>query len=372
MAKTGEEYSVTKYSHHCELLKQTKLQLDKVTETGRELMNKEAFAVLAKKHKAWAILEKQKILKSYLSKFKGLGDYIASDDRIHANFSACLGEHGGTSTGRLATSQPSLQNLPNKAIMKKCFKPEPGWLVGEIDLKQAEVRVMAMLSNCANLKAIFENPEVDPYKSMAVKIWGLNSVEDVTKEMRSVAKVGILAKLYRQDVSAFWDSAKQVVPITKQEAEKFYEDFNSSFPEILEFQKGLIESAREGKAVGTVFGRQRFFTYPGSEYADAEVDRQVVNYPVQSTSSDITLWGMMYLMKDRELSQWIQVVNTVHDSVWFLVREDADMEWVKNRIGSLLCFKESNQRLPMSIPLSVNLDADIKIAKDFGELVMMK
>ena len=369
-AITGKPFNVNSWIDQVQLLEQTGLEVPDTTATGRPRLDKTALAELAKMDPSWRYLEALKSHTSMLSKFLDpLKAHIDEKDRIHTSYRIAKSESssedsmdigGGTETGRLSSADPNLQNLKKDQNLRMMFTPRPGYRMVEVDYAQFEVRIMAWVSDCVNMREVFE-AGVDPYKLNASKVWKYPRWQDVTKEHRTLAKVGTLAKIYRQHVEQFATRNG----ISMAEAEEFYAAFDREYPEFLAFQEDVIRQARSGEVVVTVTGRRRTFTYDGSS-RDHHVDNEACNNMVQGPASDITCFKGHLLMRTPAVKEGSVIpVNLVHDSIWAEVRDDANFDRNVRSIVRVM----TDPFLPIaSIPLNVPLGVAVKVGPNLGKM----
>jgi len=267
-----------------------------------------------------AILEyraAKKLLSTYIDPFPG---YISPvDGRVHTTFNQAL-----TSTGRLSSSNPNLQNIPIRTergrLIRKAFVPgEEGWSILSADYSQIELRIMAHLCGDEHLTKAF-NEGVDVHAATASKIFK-RPVEKVTPEQRRVAKTANFGIMY--GISAF--GLAQRLGISRSEAKKIIDDYFESFPAIVSFIENTKESVRTKGYVETLFGRRRYIKDINAHNATirALAERNAVNAPIQGTSADIIKIAMIHIDKAiREAGMRSRMVLQIHDELVFEVPED--------------------------------------------------
>lgn len=263
---------------------------------------------------------------------KSLLDRIDPDDRIRASFLI-----HGTSTGRLSSQGPNLQNVPSMdredAIrfrpMRRAFVPTDGRLWVEVDYSQLELRVAAGLSGDPDLIDVFRSGR-DVHTEIATRIFS-KLADQVSKAERFLAKAVSFGILYGRgsDALATGAEARYVEQKlggkawTVDEAELFRGAFLHSYPILFEWMKGLYETVPLQGYVESPFGRRRRFPlFPKSRGELGAIERQAVNTPVQSAASDICLEAMVEItsrLEDDTLDA--RVLFTVHDSICLEVSE---------------------------------------------------
>lgn len=284
----------------------------------------------------------KKLLSTYIEPFPG---YVSPlDGRIHTTFNQAL-----TSTGRLSSSNPNLQNIPvrterGKEIRKAFVAERPGDLIMSADYSQIELRIMAHLSCDSHLTAAFRNGQ-DVHAATASKIFGV-PIEEVTSDMRRIAKTANFGIMY--GISAF--GLSQRLRCSRAEAKKIIEDYFSSFPSIRSFIDDTVVMARETGYVETLFGRRRYINDINSRNATvrALAERNAVNAPIQGTSADIIKLAMSRI--DRRLRKEAmssRMVLQIHDELLFEV-PPSELDHLKE-----IVVEEMENVIELSIPLTV-------------------
>lgn len=331
------------------------------TKTGKpQLDKKEVLPELAAGHNAWKYLVAYKEWDNLSNKFLTPLQHHIVDGRIHTTYQLCRTDRGegesgetGAVTGRLASSDPNVQNLKRDATFRRLFVARPGYIFAEFDMAQAEVRIAAWLCQSKRLmKACLAG---DIYQVMGSELWHI-PLADVAKgtKRRDMMKVGVLAMIYRETPKTFARRNK----LTLHEAEEFHRDFHRRFPELQDWQEALIRAARHGDLIGTPWGRQRSFDFGGAA-PDWHVENQVANFPVQSTSSDCTLWKLIRTFRE---NQRLVPVNVVHDAIWAEIPLSV-VEQVGNKQVALM--REMDYPFEVSVPF----DVEDKYGPSLGEIV---
>ena len=284
----------------------------------------------------------RKLLSTYIEPFPG---YISPvDGRVHTTFNQAL-----TSTGRLSSSNPNLQNIPirteqGREIRKAFVAGEPGWVMMSADYSQIELRVMAHICRDEHMCRAF-NVGVDVHKATAAKIFHVE-IDEVTAEQRRVAKTANFGIMY--GISAF--GLSQRLRCSRTEAKQIIEDYFASFPSIRGYIDKTLSDARSNGYVETLFGRRRYIPDVNSHNANlrALAERNAVNAPVQGTAADIIKLAMAAV--DRRLREGrfrSRLVLQIHDELLLEVPED-------EIIGVSSLLKEEMEGVArLSIPLTV-------------------
>lgn len=287
----------------------------------------------------------KKLLSTYIEPFP---KYVSPlDGKIHTTFNQAL-----TSTGRLSSSNPNLQNIPirterGKEIRKAFVPSEEGNVIMSADYSQIELRIMAHLSQDAHLVKAFKDG-VDVHEATASKIFGIPH-EEVTADQRRIAKTANFGIMY--GISAFGLSERLHVP--RAEAKKIIDDYFAAFPAIQSFINDTLVSARENGYVETLFGRKRYIPDINSKNATVRsvAERNAVNAPIQGTSADIIKLAMIAIDGDlARLGMKSKMVLQIHDELLFDAPADEIEELRKIVVGRM------ENVISLSVPLTVECD----------------
>ncbi|MCQ2175142.1 MAG: DNA polymerase I [Bacteroidales bacterium] len=293
-----------------------------------------------------AILEyraAKKLLSTYIEPLPG---YISKETgRVHTTFNQAL-----TSTGRLSSSSPNLQNIPIRTErgkeIRKAFVPQNSeWFIMSADYSQIELRIMAHLSCDKHLIDAFNNG-IDVHAATASKIFSV-PVEEVTPDQRRVAKTANFGIMY--GISAF--GLAQRLGISRSEAKKIIDDYFNSFPAISSYIESTLAFARDTGYVETLFGRRRYI--PALKLSNATLrslaERNAVNAPIQGTAADIIKMAMVRVDK-RMVEEHLQskMVLQIHDELLFEVHPK-ELEILRS-----IVVEEMENVIKLSIPLTVD------------------
>jgi len=235
--------------------------------------------------------------------------------RIHAQFNQTV-----TSTGRLSSSNPNLQNIPIRDEMgrelRKAFIPDDGEVFFSADYSQIELRLMAHLSQDPNMVEAFLSGE-DIHRATAAKIYHL-PLEEVSKLQRTKAKTANFGIIY--GISVFGLASRLNIP--RSESKELIDGYFSTYPKIKEYMEKSIEVAREKGYVETLFGRKRML--PDIHSANATVrgyaERNAINAPIQGTAADIIKIAMVHIaQRIRREGLRAKLLIQVHDELNFSV-----------------------------------------------------
>ncbi len=284
----------------------------------------------------------RKLLSTYIEPFAG---YISpKDGRVHTTFNQAL-----TSTGRLSSSNPNLQNIPvrteeGREIRKAFVAGEEGWVMMSADYSQIELRLMAHLSGDAHLVDAFRHG-LDVHAATAAKIFRI-PLEEVTSDQRRIAKTANFGIMY--GISSFGLAERLRCP--RSEARQIIDDYFASFPSIRGFIDATVAQARERGYVETLFGRRRYIAdiSAGNAALRALAERNAVNAPIQGTAADIIKLAMIAV--DRRLREGgfrSRMVLQIHDELLLEVPQD-EIAPVRD-----LLVHEMENVITLSVPLTV-------------------
>ncbi len=285
----------------------------------------------------------RKLLSTYIEPFAGYVD--PSDGRVHTTFNQAL-----TSTGRLSSSNPNLQNIPIRTEqgreIRKAFVPEnpAESVMMSADYSQIELRVMAHLSADAHLCAAFRDG-VDVHAATAAKIFGI-PVEEVTPEQRRIAKTANFGIMY--GISSFGLASR--LGTSRAEAKELIDGYFDSFPAIRDFISATLRQARDNQYTETLFGRRRYIADINSVNGNLRslAERNAVNAPIQGTAADIIKIAMIRVDRClREENLKARMVLQIHDELLLEVpRSEID------RVKEIL-IREMENVIPLNVPLKV-------------------
>ena len=284
----------------------------------------------------------RKLLSTYIEPFAG---YISpKDGRVHTTFNQAL-----TSTGRLSSSNPNLQNIPvrteeGREIRKAFVAGEEGWRMMSADYSQIELRLMAHLSGDAHLVDAFRHG-LDVHAATAAKIFRI-PLEEVTSDQRRIAKTANFGIMY--GISSFGLAERLRCP--RSEAKQIIDDYFASFPAIRGFIDATVAQARERGYVETLFGRRRYIADIGAGNAAlrALAERNAVNAPIQGTAADIIKLAMIAVDRClREGGYRARMVLQIHDELLLEVPQE-EVAPVREML-----VREMEGVISLSVPLTV-------------------
>ncbi len=301
--------------------------------------------------------ELQKLLSTYIDTIPEL---VAKDGRLHAKF-----VQTGTTTGRMSSQDPNLQNIPMKSEQGKkirnAFVADKKFVLCAFDFSQIELRIAAFLSGDKKLIEIFKSGE-DVHTSVASEVFGVDSNE-VTKDMRRQAKVINFGVLFGMGVSAL----KTNLGGTREEAQLFYDKYFQTFSGLASYLDGVkSETARTGYTE-TFFGRRRSFEGIKSKlpFIRAAAERMAINAPIQGTEADIIKLAMIKIDDFIEKSGYdekVRLLLQVHDELVYEIEEKL-VEEVSPKINKFM-----ENVLTLEETQGVPIVANISVGKNWGEM----
>ena len=326
-----------------------KLALDpkaKKTARGAWPTDEETLSFLSDRHPVIDLLLDYRGLRKLLSTYiEPLAGFVSpKDGRVHTTFNQAL-----TSTGRLSSSNPNLQNIPIRTEegreIRRAFVPQQeGWVMMSSDYSQIELRVMAHMSCDSHLIQAFRDG-VDIHAATAAKILKV-PVSEVTDAQRKKAKTVNFGIMY--GMSSF--GLAQRLKCGRAEAKALIEDYFGSFPAIRLFIDGTLSAARETLYTETLFGRRRYIPDINSNNGNvrAVAERNAVNAPIQGTAADIIKLAMIKVDQSlREAGLRAKMVLQIHDEILLEVPEE-EIEQVKAIVE-----RDMQGVVKLSVPLTV-------------------
>lgn len=301
--------------------------------------------------------ELSKLLGTYIEAIPPLLD---KQGRIHPTFI-----QSGSTTGRMATKDPSIQNIPNRTELgrkiRDAFIADKGWSLLAFDYSQIELRIAAFLSGDPKFVDIFRRGE-DVHAAVASQVFGVPA-ENITKAMRSQAKVINFGVMYGMGVVAL----QKNMGVDRKAAQKFYNDYFEKFSGLRDYLDAVkSETARRGYTE-TYFGRRRYFDGIKSKlpFIRAAAERMAINAPIQGTEADIVKIAMTrideYLVKNN-LDKDVHILMQVHDEI-VLEAKDAVLDKIVAPIKEIM---ESIIQ-PKDIQ-GITITAEAKKGKNWGDM----
>lgn len=297
--------------------------------------------------------ELQKLLSTYIDT---IPSSVGGDGRLHAHFI-----QAGTTTGRFASNNPNLQNIPIKTErgknIRNAFIAPLGYLLASFDYSQIELRVAALMSQDSFfIKAFKEGRDI--HSAVAMKVFGVDE-ENVTHDMRRRAKIINFGILYGMGVNALKDN----LGTDRKEAQIFYDNYFAQFPTIAEYLESIKNFAKRTGYTETLFGRKRYF--PGIKspipFIRAMAERMATNAPIQGTATaDIIKIGMKKVdeaLRGAGLIDDVSLILQVHDELIYEIKEDKIKEAskiIENAMKNVIPdkFLENKESVPLLVSTS--------------------
>lgn len=323
------------------------LDKPKKTKTGQYRTDEQTLSTLLGIHpiieEILSYREATKLKSTYLD---ALPTHVAPETgRIHTHYHQLL-----AATGRLASSDPNLQNIPVRSEagrkIRQAFVPRKGFTLLACDYSQIELRVMAALACDPTMISAFQDG-ADIHTITAAKVHGVTA-EEVTRDMRDGAKMVNFGIIY--GISAFGLSHRLAIPRT--EAAEIIEAYFREYPAIKEYMDRTIAESRDKGYAETLAGRRR--AYPdlnsGSAGIRQNAERAAINMPIQGTSADMIKIAMIRIDEMlRKKPYRTKMLLQVHDELVFDLHPDEEHELVPK----ILHIMETALPLPHGVPILV-------------------
>ena len=294
----------------------------------------------------------KKLLSTYIEPIPKLAD---KEDRIHTTFN-----QNGTSTGRLSSANPNLQNIPVRTDdgirIRTGFVSKEGHSLISFDYSQIELRVLAELSKDRHLVQAYQDNQ-DLHNLTARKIFFKTEEDEISRHERSIAKVINFSILYGKTPFGL----SKELGITVQEASQYITTYFEEYPRVRKFLDIVTETAKLHGFVETFYGTRRYISgiNATNKNVQAQAVRMAVNTVVQGTAANIIKKVMIELHEEFKNDENIKMLLQVHDELIFEVRDEFAKEYMKkieNIMENTVKFKK------------VPLKANGSVAKNWGLL----
>lgn len=257
-----------------------------------------------------------KVLNTYVVPFLELNTLNEAEFRIHTHFLQT-----GTSTGRLSSNNPNLQNIPARSkyasSLKQAFVAEQGYSLISIDYSQIELRMLAHFSKDANLlKAFLDNEDI--HSNTALRIFG-----SVDKEKRSYAKSINFGLIYGMGARTLAKELK----ISFKDASNYLDRYYKSYPTIIDFFANSKKQAKDLGYIQTILGRRRFFKYTNQIFVNNANDRESINSILQGSAADLIKLAMIKIYP--LLNNDCRMILQIHDELIFEVKDECVDDFAK-------------------------------------------
>ena len=271
--------------------------------------------------------------------------------RVHSSFNLA-----GTSTGRLSSSDPNLQNIPIRDAegkkIREAFIAKEGAKLLSLDYNQIELRLLAHIADVKGLKEAFKN-NIDIHSSTASQIFKV-PIENVDASLRRKAKAINFGIIY--GISSFGLSRN--LKITRSESQEFIDNYFKQFPEIRDYMKTTVEMAKNSGFVTTLFNRRIYLPNIDTKGpAGGFAERAAINAPIQGSASDIIKRAMIKIhefLKESQLEA--DLLLQVHDELIFETNND-NIDEIQKKASEIM----EKATLPY-----LNLDVPLKVEGGYG------
>jgi DNA polymerase-1 len=329
------------------------------------------------------LLELRGLKKMYTTYIEGWHDKVQDDDRIHGQFKII-----GTTSGRLSSSEPNLQQIPKTSVdanIKKQLVAPKGKLYMALDYSQAELRIMAHLSGDETYLEAFAKGQ-DPHLAIAAKKYGVSYDEankaysdeqhpdyKVWKNRRKQAKqicFGIIYGIQKKLLAVKLSDPKAGIIVTPDEAQQQLNEFFQEHPKIKKFMINQEKVLIKHGYIKSLFGRKRRLpqVYSDNEQEAAYAVRLSVNMPCQSAASDMNLFASIlnyWKMRQGKLP-FMQETCNVHDATYYLVSPEYINTWVVYEIWETCRNPNTKEYFNFQID-DVSMSMDFVIGRSMAE-----
>ena len=294
----------------------------------------------------------KKLLSTYIEPIPKLAD---KEERIHTTFN-----QNGTSTGRLSSANPNLQNIPVRTDdgirIRTGFVAKEGHSLISFDYSQIELRVLAELSKDRHLVQAYQDNQ-DLHDLTARKIFFKTEEDEISRHERSIAKVINFSILYGKTPFGL----SKELGITVQEASQYITTYFEEYPRVRKFLDIVTETAKLHGFVETFYGTRRYISgiNATNKNVQAQAVRMAVNTVVQGTAANIIKKVMIELHEEFKNDENIKMLLQVHDELIFEVRD----EFVKEYMEKIEKIMENTVKFK-----KVPLKANGSVAKNWGLL----
>lgn len=329
------------------------------------------------------LLELRGLKKMYTTYIEGWHDKVQDDDRIHGQFKII-----GTTSGRLSSSEPNLQQIPKTSVdanIKKQLVAPHGKLYMALDYSQAELRIMAHLSGDETYLEAFAKGQ-DPHLAIAANKYGVSYDEankaysdeqhpdyKLWKNRRKQAKqicFGIIYGIQKKLLAVKLSDPKAGIIVTPDEAQQQLNEFFQEHPKIKKFMINQEKVLVRHGYIKSLFGRKRRLpqVYSDNEQEAAYAVRLSVNMPCQSAASDMNLFASIlnyWKMRQGKLP-FMQETCNVHDATYYLVSPEYINTWVVYEIWETCRNPNTKEYFNFQIN-DVSMSMDITIGRSMAE-----
>ncbi|MCL4108400.1 UNVERIFIED_CONTAM: hypothetical protein GTU68_046093 [Idotea baltica] len=346
----GEEFNVASPKQVGEILfdKLKLVEKPKKTKTGQYKTDEQTLSGLSVEHQIvrdlLAFREASKLKSTYVDALPN--SIFPKTGRVHTTFHQLM-----TATGRLASNDPNLQNIPIRTEqgreIRKAFVPrDADHILMAADYSQIELRVMASLCEDPAMMEAF-NEGVDIHQATAARVFGVE-LDAVESSMRRKAKMVNFGIIY--GISAFGLAQRLGGEVSRTEAGEIIDEYFKQYPKVKEFQESTIEAARKNGYVETITHRRRYLRDINSRsfMMKNASERIAVNTPIQGTAADMIKIAMTRVARALDEGGFkTRMLLQVHDELVFDMRRDEEAEVTPIVVE---CMKSA---LPLKVPILV-------------------
>ena len=320
----------------------------KKTKTGQYATGEDILSKMASRHQiASDILDYRELSKLRSTYVDALPLLISPQDgRLHTSFNQAV-----TSTGRLSSTNPNLQNIPIRTEkgreIRKAFVPRSKeFILMAADYSQIELRIMAAFAKDESMIEAFRKGR-DIHATTAAKIFKV-PLEEVDSDMRRKAKTANFGIIY--GISPFGLSERLNIP--RKEATEIIEAYFKEFPAVKDYMDGCITQAREKEYVETILGRRRYLRDINSRNATVRgfAERNAINAPIQGSAADMIKLAMVRIhewMKKEQLQS--KMILQVHDELVFDVKRE-ELELMKTKVEDFMA-----HAMELEVPMEIGI-----------------
>ena len=352
----GEEFNLDSPKQLLEILYEKQgLPILKKTPKGQPSTNEDTLQRLSEEYELPRIILQYRTLAKLKSTYTDSLINIENPKtkRIHTSYQQAV-----TSTGRLSSTEPNLQNIPIKTAegrrIREAFVPEKGNVLISADYSQIELRIMAHLSKDKNLTYAFNN-DVDVHSSTAAEVFGV-SIDNVSQDQRRSAKAINFGLMY--GMSAFGLTRQLGIP--RGEAQEYLDTYFARYTGVRDYMNNIKAQAKEDKFVETIMGRRLYLNEinAANGLRRQAAERAAINAPLQGSAADIIKKAMLDIdeLILNELSE-VQMIMQVHDELVF--------ECPKSKADAVM--EKMKDTMEKTVELNIPLIAEAAIGSNWNE-----
>ena len=352
----GEEFNLDSPKQLLVVLyEKLKLPILKKTPKGQPSTNEETLQRLAEEYEIPKIILQYRTLAKLKSTYTDSLIRIENPTtgRIHTSYQQAV-----TSTGRLSSTEPNLQNIPIKTSegrrIREAFVPEKGNVLISADYSQIELRIMAHLSKDKNLTHAFNN-NLDIHSATAAEVFGVN-LNEVTQDQRRSAKAINFGLMY--GMSAFGLTRQLDIP--RAEAQKYLDTYFERYTGVKEYMENIKAKAKEDMYVETIMGRRLYLNEinAANGLRRQAAERAAINAPLQGSAADIIKKAMIDINKflNKEMPE-VKMIMQVHDELIFETSKKSSEE----------VLQVMKEMMEDAVKLDIPLIAEAAIGENWNE-----